>query len=141
VENGPLDPLDDQLRDPVSTLEADWLVPVRVEQRHLDLAPVARVDGPRCVHDRHPVVRGQAGPGVHERRVPRGQRDGQPGPHQRTLAGGQLNVLGRRQVRARIPGMGIRRQRDAGIKTFDQHVGFGMRQRGLLAQDGLEQMN
>jgi hypothetical protein len=66
---------------------------------------------------------------MHERRVPGGQGDGQPRSYQRPLARGQLDVLGRGQIRACIPGMGIRRQRDTGIKAFDQDVGFGLRQR------------
>jgi hypothetical protein len=44
---------------------------------------------------------------MHERRVPVGQRDRQPGPHQRPLAWSKLNVFGRGQVRAGVARMGI----------------------------------
>jgi hypothetical protein len=61
---------------------------------------------------------------MHERRIPIGQRDRQPGPYQRPLARSKLDVFGRRQVRARVARMGVRRQRDAGIKALDKHIWF-----------------
>jgi hypothetical protein len=129
MEQRSLDALNYQLRDPVSAAEADRAVPVRVQHGHLDLPPVARVDGPRRVHQRHPVLGRQAGAGMHERRVPVGQGDRDPGPHQGPFARPELDVLGRRQVRARVARMGVRRQRNAGVKALDQHVRLGLRQR------------
>ena len=70
-EPGPLEPLDDQLGDPVAAAQLDRLARVVVDQHHLDLAAVAGVDGARGVHDRQPVPGGQAGARVHQRDVPR----------------------------------------------------------------------
>jgi hypothetical protein len=129
MEQRSFDALDYQLRDPVSAAEADRVVPVRVQQGHLDLPAVTRVDGPRRVHQRYPVLGGQPGAGMHERRVPVGQGYRDPGPHQGPFARPELDVLGRRQVRARVARMGVRRQRDAGVKALDQHLRLRLRQR------------
>jgi len=124
-------PLDDQLRDPVAAPEADRAVPVCIHQGHLDLTAVAGVDRSRRVHQCYPVPGRQARAGMHERRVPVGQRDRQPGPYQRPLAWSKLDVFSRRQVRARVARMGVRRQRNSGIDALDQYIGLGMRQRRL----------
>ena len=47
-EAGALDPLEDQLRDAVATLERDRLVRVEVDQQHLDLATISGVDRARA---------------------------------------------------------------------------------------------
>ena len=59
VKLHPFHSLDHELRDPVPAPEADRLRAIGVEQRDLYLAAVPGVDGPRRVHDRDPMLRGQ----------------------------------------------------------------------------------
>ncbi len=62
----------------------DRLVRVVVDQQHLDLAAVARVDGARGVDDREPVPGRQPRARVHQRDVARRERERDPGRHQGT---------------------------------------------------------
>jgi hypothetical protein len=124
-----LDPLHDQLGDPVATTQVQLVAWIVVDEADADLAAVPGVDGAGRVDHRQPGAGRQPGARVHERRVPVGQGDRDPGPHQGPFARPELDVLGRRQVRARVARMGVRRQRDAGVKALDQHVRLGLRQR------------
>src|SRR5947209_8668253 len=65
----PLDPLHDQLRQPLATLQRDRPVPVKVDDDHLDLPAVARVDRPWRVDQRQTVLGGEPGPRMDERGV------------------------------------------------------------------------
>ena len=114
--------LDHELRDPVAAPERDRVNRIGVQQDHLDLATVSGVDRARRVDDRDPVPDGQPGARVHERRVPRGQRDRDAGADQRSLARRQVHVLGGDQVGARVAVASVRRQRHIRVQAGDQHV-------------------
>jgi hypothetical protein len=101
----PFHPLDHELRDPVPAPEADRLRLVGIEQRDLDLAAVASVDGSRRVHDRDPMARGQPRAGMHERRITGWQRDSHSGRDQGALPRCQVHVLRREEIRTGIAGM------------------------------------
>ena len=120
-EPGPLDPLEDQLGDPVAAAQLDRLGEVVVDQQHLHLAAVAGVDGAGGVHDRQPVPGGQPRARVHQRDVPLGHRDRDPGRHQRPLPRRQGHVDGGHQVGAGVAGMGVRRERELGVEADDGH--------------------
>ena len=115
-------PLDHELRDPVPAPEADRLRAIRVEQRDLYLAAIAGVHGPRRVHDRDPVARGQPRARMHERRVTGGQRDGHAGRDQGALPRRQVHVRSREQIRAGIAGMSEGGQRETWVQALDEHV-------------------
>ena len=76
------------------------------------------------------MSRGQAGPRVHEGRESVRQGDGDAGWHHRTLAGRELDVGGRDQIRAGIAGMGALIElavargeiREPGLARFPQLV-------------------
>src|SRR5690606_33356556 len=69
-----LDALDEELCDPVTARDPDGFGRIEVDEVHLDLPPVARVDGPGSVDDGQARPRRQSGPRVHETHVPDGQR-------------------------------------------------------------------
>ena len=99
----------DELRDPHARLDDERLARVGVQQRDLQLAAVAGVDQPRRVHDRDAVLRREARARLDEARVSLGDRDGEPGADQRALARCELDVLARREVEARVAGVGAAR--------------------------------
>ena len=121
-KQGPLDPLDDQLGDPVAAPEHHGLARVEVDHAHLDLAAIAGVDRAGRVDQADPVPDRQPGARVDERGVAVRQRDGDAGGQQRALARRQLRVDRGVQVGAGVAGMGVRRQRDAGVEPADQDV-------------------
>ena len=87
------DPLHQQLGNAVAAVNHDGLDRVEIDQRNLDLATIARVDGARAVHDRKPHPRSQSRAGVdqadHSER--NGDRDARS--HQGTLSGIQFDVF------------------------------------------------
>lgn len=125
LESGALEPLDDQLGDPVAAPEHDLLDRVVVDQQDLDLAAVPRIDRSRGVHDRQPVPRCQARTGVDESDVAVGQRDRDPGRDERPLPRGERHVDGAQQIGPGIPGVGIAGQRQAGIELLDRDQEVG----------------
>ena len=129
-EPGALEPLDHQLGDPVAAAQLDRLDRVVVDQHHLDLAAVARVDGAGGVDDREAVARRQPGARVDQRDEAVGQRERDPGRHQRPLPRRQRHVDGGHQVGAGVAGMGVRRGRQVGVEPLQQHLELGG---GLLA--------
>jgi hypothetical protein len=124
-ESRALEPLDHQLRDPVAPLELDRQPRVVVDQQHLDLAAVARVDGARGVHDRQAVPGGEPGPGVHQGDVPLRQRDRDPGRHQRPLPRFERHVDRGHQVGARVAGVRVGRQRQPRVEQLDGDLEVG----------------
>ena len=88
------DPLHQQLGNAVAAVNHDGLDRVEIDQRNLDLAAIARVDGSRAVDDRKPYPRSQSRAGVdqadHSER--NGDRDARS--HQGTPAGIELDVFG-----------------------------------------------
>ena len=66
--------------------------------------------------------RGKAGPRLNEPRVAGRNRDRDPGPDERALAGRELDVLARREVEAGIPRVGPVRQQRVGSKPSDSKL-------------------
>jgi len=87
------DPLHQQLGDAVAAVDHDGLDRVEVDQRNLDLAAIARVDGARAVDDRKPYPRSQSRAGVDQADHSERNGDRNAGPHQGTLPGLQLDVF------------------------------------------------
>ena len=122
VEDGVLDPLDDELGDPVAAVEHDRLPRVEVDERHLDLAAVAGVDRAGRVDQRHAVLHREPGPRVHEGGVPLGQRDRDAGREQHALPRRALGVDGGDEVDAGVARVRVRRQRHVGVEPPHEHV-------------------
>ena len=99
---------------------------VGVEQRHRQLAPVARVDQARRVHDGHPVPRRQPAPGQHQAGVPLGNGDGDARRHHGPpAAGGEHHARTGHQVGAGIARAGVGRQGKVGVEAEDGKLGHG----------------
>lgn len=128
-EVGLLDPLDHQLCDAVTPRQHDRLARIVVDEAYPDLAPIARVDGPRRVHHRESRAGCQARPRMDEARVPERQRDRYPGADERPRTGFEHDVGGGDQVGTRVALSGIRREGDAGIDSGEEdlHAGHGWR--------------
>ena len=80
-----LDALDHQLGDAITHGELDALASIGVEQRHPDLAAVARVDSAGGVDDGDPVLGREARTRVNEADVACGQRDAHSRAHRGPL--------------------------------------------------------
>src|SRR5258708_14887263 len=113
--------LNNKLGYPVTSPEAHRMLGIGVQQDHLDLATVPRVDSAWRVDDRDAVPRGQPGARMHEGGVPIRQRDAHPGADNGTLAGREVNVGGYEQVAPGVTWMGSLRQRQPGIPPPDQY--------------------
>jgi DUF3093 family protein len=114
------DVLDDELGDAVAPVERDARVAIVVDERDSDLATVPGIDGARRVDDRHAVTHGEAGPGMHERDIPRGQCDGDSGANCGAFARSELDVGRRDEVGTGVAGMGVRRKRQVGVEPTQQ---------------------
>jgi Protein of unknown function (DUF3093) len=116
-----LDPLHQQLRDPVTALHVDRRDRVEVDQRNLDLSTVARVDGARAVDDRKPHPRRQSRARMHQPDHP--ERDGHRDARadQGALTGRQLDVFGAIEIDPGIAFMGAAGQREPGIEADNFH--------------------
>ena len=84
---------------------------IEVDQADPDLAPVAGVDGARCVDDREAAAGGEPGARVHEAGVARRQRDRDAGADERALTRRQRHVGGGVQIDARVARAGRTRAR------------------------------
>ena len=87
------DPLHQQLGYAVAAVNHDGLDRVEIDQRNLDLATIARVDGARAVDDRKPHPRSQSRAGVDQADHSERNRDRDARSHQGTLPGIQLDVF------------------------------------------------
>lgn len=76
-----------ELGDSIATVEHDLFARIEVDQAHLDLAAVPRIDSPWTVHHTHAMANSQATARVDEGCVSGGQRDRQAGGNQRPLPG------------------------------------------------------
>ncbi len=94
-ESGPFEPLNHQLRDPISSLEAHRSLAIVVDQENLDLASITRVDRAWCVDDGNPVFRRQSrswmdqgddSPRASASAIPVGTKARSPGPSVRSTA-------------------------------------------------------
>src|SRR3954470_12300494 len=87
---------DDELRDAHPGLDDERLSRIGVQENDLQLAAITRVDEPRRVDDRDPVLGGKAGARLHEPGVTVRNRDRQPGADERTFPRPELDALARR---------------------------------------------
>jgi len=124
-ELGLFDPLHDQLRDPVAARQHDRFTKIMVDQADADLTPVPGVDGARCVHHRKTDAGGEAGPRVHEPRVPGWQRDRDPRPDHTAFPRSEHDIGGRHEVGAGITGTGVGRKRDRRVDSGKQDLNGG----------------
>lgn len=118
-----LDPLHQQLGDPVAAVDHDRLGRVEVDQRDLDLTAVTRIDGARAVDDRKPNARSQSRPRVNQANHPvrDGNRDARP--HEGTSPRVQLDVFGAVEINAGIAVVGPAGQRQFGIEADNGQTG------------------
>jgi hypothetical protein len=110
-EAGLLHTLDDQLSDPIAAPQLDGLGPIVIDDDHLQLAPVARVDGCGSVEQSETGSPGKARAGVEEAGITGRQRDREAGRQQRPLAGLQLDVDHRAQIGTGVAVQGVAGQR------------------------------
>ena len=93
-----LDPLHQQLGNPVAAVHVDRRVWVEVDQRNLDLTTVARIDGARTVDDRKPHAGSQSRARMDQTDHPVGDGDRDARAHQGAMPGCQLDIFGAVQV-------------------------------------------
>lgn len=113
------DPLHQQLGDAIAAVHHDGLDRIEVDQRNLDLAAIARVDGARTVDDRKPNARSQSRARMdqadHSER--NGDRDARS--HQGPPPRVQLDVFRAVEIDPGVAVVGALGQRQAGVKTDD----------------------
>ena len=112
-----LDPLHQQLRDAIAAMHDDRRGWVEVDQRDLDLATIARVDGARAVDDRKPNAGRQSRARVNQpdHSVRDGDRNARG--HQGALPGRQLDVFCAVEVHAGVAVVGSARQREPAVEA------------------------
>ena len=108
-----------ELRDALAALEHDRLGRIVVDQQHLDLAAIARVDQPRRVEDGHAAAQGQARARKHEPGVARRDRERETGADQRARTRLDHHARGGVQVESRVGGARVARQGNVRIETLD----------------------
>jgi hypothetical protein len=101
---------DDQLGDALAALDADGLGTV-VDEQHLELAAVARVDETRCVEHGYALLHRQARARQHEPRVALGDGDGEPGGDEPPLARLERHGLRGAKVEPRVTRVRVGGQR------------------------------
>ena len=116
-----LDPLHQQLGNPVAAVHVDRRVRVQVDQRNLDLSTVARVDGARTVDDRKSHAGRQSRAGVDQADHPVRDGDRDARAHQGAMPGRQLNIFGAEQVDPGVAVVGAAGQREAGVEADNFH--------------------
>src|SRR5215218_8877557 len=115
-----LDALDHQLRDAIAPLDGERRGRIGVDQEHLELTAVLRIDQPRRVEARDAVLEGESRAGQHEARVTCGYRDREAGRDERTAtARCELDAFARVQVVAGVVGVLLARERELGIEPLD----------------------
>ena len=116
-------PLHQQLGDAVAPVHHDGLDRIEVDQRDLDLAAIARVDGAGTVDDRKPYPRSQSRTRVdqadHSER--NGDRDARS--HQGTLPGAQLDVFCAVEIDPGVAVVGAAGQRQPGVEADNGQTG------------------
>jgi hypothetical protein len=99
------DTLHKQLCDPVASVDHDRFGWVEVDQRNLDLATVARVDGAGAVHDGKPNAGSQSRPGMDKPDHALRDRDRNTRGDERALPRRQDDVVCAVQIDTRIAGV------------------------------------
>ena len=129
VERGHLDQLDQldalhqQLRDAIAPSHHDRRVRVEVDQRDLDLPPIARIDGARTVDDRKPYARGQTRARMDQPHHAERNRHRDTRGHQRAVPGFQRDILRAVQVYPGVALVGAVGQRKLGVKADNGQSG------------------
>jgi len=117
------DPLHQQLGDPITAVHHNRLDRVEIDQRDLDLAAIARVDGARTVDDRKPNPRSQSRAGVNQTDHPERDGDRDARPHQGAPPGVQLDVFGAVEIHPGVAVVGPAGQRKFGVEANDGQSG------------------
>ena len=121
-----LDRLHDELGDAFTAGDLERLGRIVVDQAHLQLTAVARVDQPRGVQDGDPVLERKTAPRLDQACVPLRKRDrdagGDEGP---TACGSKGDVLSGDQVDTGVPRSCVRRERQVGIEAEDGEIKHG----------------
>ena len=96
---------DDQLGDPVPAFDEEGFRGIGVEQRHHDLAAVAAVDQPWCVHDSHSVAGRKSTAREHEPAESDRQSEGEPDRNDRSATGRWTETRGHIDARDHVPAL------------------------------------
>ena len=121
-----LDALDDQLGDPLALRHIEGFNRVGVDQQHLQLPPVSRIDEARGVQAGHPVSQSQAAAGLDKTREPFRNGDRHSGRNQRpTTTRGQGDGLSSHQIGARVTLAGVGRGYGAIREPHDRDLKHG----------------
>jgi hypothetical protein len=124
--------LNHKLGNPITSSELDRMLGVCVQQNHLDLATVPRVNCARRIDDRYAVLGRQARARMYKRGVPIWQRDAHASADHCSLARAQVDVRGSEQVTARVARVRTLRQREIWVEASDQDIDRS----GLCARAG-----
>lgn len=117
------DSLHQQLGDAVAAVHHDRLGRIQVDQRHLDLAAIARVDGTRAVDDRKSHSRSQSRPGMHQ--ADHAERDGDRDPRSNQGASPrfEFDVFRAIEIDPCVAFVGAAGQRKLAVKAEDGQTG------------------
>lgn len=118
-----LDPLHQQLGDAVAAVHHDRLGRVQVDQRNLDLTPIAGINGTRAVDDRKSNPRSQSRARMDQADHPERDGDRDTGPDQGTLPRVQRDVFGAEQINPRVAVVGTAGQRELGVEADNGQTG------------------
>ena len=88
-------------------MERHGVFRIKIDQRHLDLTTVPRVDGSRRIEHSHTLLDGKTGPWMHQSHVTRWKGDRHSCRHQCPLERLQRDFLRSAQISASVTGMGI----------------------------------
>jgi hypothetical protein len=126
TERAPLDPLDNELRDAITSVELVLGDRIGVHEQDLQLVSVTGIDEAGGVQAGHAVPKGESAPRLDEAGVTLGQGQRHPGGHESPAATGrQQDVHPRHQIGSGVAGVGIARHREVGIETDDRDVEHG----------------
>jgi len=117
------DPLHQQLGNPVAAVHHDRLDRVEIDQRDLDLAAIARVDGARAVDDRKPYPRSQSRARVNQADHSERNGDRDARSHQRTPPRIQFDVFRAVEIDPSVAVVGAAGQRQAGVEADNGQTG------------------
>jgi L-seryl-tRNA(Ser) seleniumtransferase len=132
-----LDPLDHQLGQPFTARDDKSMVRVRVQQDHLHLTAVRRIDQAWRVGHGQAVVQRVTAARQHETRVAHGDGDRDAGWHQEPSATGRHDaVLTGTQVETGIARVGVRGKREVEVESNDRHGEHNLRLCHTQAPDG-----
>lgn len=118
-----LDPLDHQLSDPLAPHDPELLGWIGVDQEHLQLAAVARVDQPGRVETGHPMGQCQAAARLDEPGVSGWYRDGQARRDEGSASAWlEHRTFAGPQVETSVAGTGVSGKWELGVETADRDL-------------------